>query len=288
MQVSSPAQHIPIMVDQVINNLVTDKNGCYIDATFGDGGHTKALLQHTDKDSLIVGIDRDSTAIARGRCTFSSEQRLILHHGQFSALPEIVQEFNREVNGILLDLGISSRQLDDGERGFSFLHDGPLDMRMDITKGIPLSDWLAKASQQDLTRVLADYGDEPKAATIARAIIDYRKKHKITTSSQLTALILKSKPRGEKIHPATRSFQSFRIFINQEIEELQQVLDAAPDILVTGGRLAVITFHSIEARLVKQLKSRMKDIYKSKPDRDELLANRRSRSSVLRILEKTV
>ncbi len=282
------AKHIPIMTDQVVEQLITESNGFYIDATFGQGGHTRALLENTDKDALILGIDRDSTAITRGRCLFATEQRLILRHGHFSALADIAQEFQREVNGILMDIGISSDQLDDAERGFSFSQNGPLDMRMDQESGMPLSEWLASASAADIAKVIKDFGEEPYADRIAAAIVDYRKSNSIVTTKQLSALIVNSQPRRplNKSHAATRSFQSLRIFINNEMEELRQGLNAAAGLLKNGGRLAVITFHSLEGRQVKDMKFGMKAVYKSKPDRSEILSNNRARSAVLRIMEK--
>ena len=282
--------HIPVMLNEVADKLITDKSGFYIDATFGDGGHTRALLENTTRDALILGIDRDSTAIARGRCIFDTEQRLILRHGKFSALAQIAHEFERKVSGILMDLGISSRQLDNPQRGFSFLEDGPLDMRMDAGEGMTVSQWLASASRQEITKVLTEFGEEPDAAKIAEAIIEYRGNNDIHSTSQLTALILRCKPKRTLggTHPATRVFQSFRIFINQEIQELKQALSGAVDILTSGGRLAVISFHSLEAREVKAIRPRLKMIYKIKPKRQETLINRRSRSAILRVLEKVV
>lgn len=282
-----PAKHIPIMTEQVIEHLITESNGFYIDATFGQGGHTRALLENTDKDALILGIDRDSTAIAKGRCTFATEQRLILRQGRFSALAEIVNEFKRDVSGILMDVGISSDQLEDAERGFSFSVDGPLDMRMDQTSGMPISEWLTTASAEDIAKILKEFGEEPYADKIAAAIVDYRKSNSIVSTKQLSALIVSCQPRRPlyKHHAATRSFQSLRIFINKELEELRQGLDAAADLLKEGGRLAVITFHSLEGRQAKSLTSRMKLICKAKPNRDEILSNRRSRSAILRVME---
>ncbi len=283
-----PAKHIPIMTDQVVEQLITNTSGFYIDATFGQGGHTRALLDSTDKDALILGIDRDSTAIARGRCLFATEQRLILRQGQFSALAEIVQEFKREVNGILMDVGISSDQLDNPERGFSFSSDGPLDMRMDQQDGIPLSKWLASASVHEIAKVIKEFGEEPYADKIAQAITDYRKTNQILSTKQLSALIVNSQPRRplNKHHAATKSFQSLRIFINNEMGELRQGLSAASSLLKHGGRLAVITFHSLEGRQVKALVAGLKVVYKTTPSKEEISTNNRARSAVLRVMEK--
>lgn len=282
------AKHIPIMTDQVVEQMITNTKGFYIDATFGQGGHTRALLDNTDEDALILGIDRDSTAIARGRCLFATEQRLVLRQGQFSALAEIVQEFKREVSGILMDVGISSDQLDNPERGFSFAADGPLDMRMDQQTGVPLSEWLANASVEEIAKVIKEFGEEPYADKIAKAIADYRKTNPIVSTKQLSALIVNSQPRRplNKHHAATKSFQSLRIFINNEMDELRQGLSAASSLLQQGGRLAVITFHSLEGRQVKTLMSGMKLIYKSLPSKDEIANNNRARSAVLRVMEK--
>lgn len=282
------AKHIPIMTGQVVEQLITNKNGFYIDATFGQGGHTRTLLENTDKDALILGIDRDSTAIVRGRCLFATERRLILRQGKFSTLADIASEFQREVNGILMDVGISSDQLDDAERGFSFTVDGPLDMRMDQQSGMPLSEWLATASVADIAKVIKDFGEEPYAEKIAAAIADYRRTNSIVSTKQLSALVVNSQPRRplNKHHAATKSFQSLRIFINNEMDELRQGLNAAAGLLKHGGRLAVITFHSLEGRQVKAIMSGMKLVHKSKPDRSELVSNNRARSAVLRVMEK--
>ena len=276
------------MVQEVVELLITNKDGFYIDATFGDGGHTQALLSHTSKDALILGIDRDPEAVERGLQRFAAEPKLIIKHGRFSSIDLVVDNIDREISGILMDVGISSCQLDDAERGFSFSVDGPLDMRMDKSTGEPVSAWLQKATLTELEKVLKEFGDEPHARSIAAAIIDYRKKYPITSTKQFAAIVVQAKPRSlaKRIHSATRSFQAVRIFINQEMQELQQGLTKAEEVLQPKGRLAVISFHSLEHRMVKSLTPKMKLIHKVKPSIEEVRANKRSRSSLLRVLEK--
>ena len=287
--------HTPIMLKEVVKFLITSFDGFYIDATFGGGGHTNALLQNTSKHALVLAIDQDSEAIKQGEIKFAKQPKLILRHGKFSAMDLFLEDIrrkkqhaNKEISGILMDLGISSCQMDNAARGFSFSVDGPLDMRMDRSQGMPFSVWLETAKAQDLEEILKNFGNEPRARLIARAIIDYRSKKSITRTKQLASIIVKALPRSpnNKIHPATRSFQAARIFVNQEIKELEDGLNKAVRILRPGGRLAVIGFHSLEHRLVKALGKKLKPIHKIMPTRAEVLANNRSRSSVLRVLEK--
>ena len=310
--------HIAVLLEEVVAQLPVKRDGLYVDATFGEGGHTRALLAHLEDSGRVIAIDRDATAIARGAENFSKEQkakRLFLRHGCFSQLENLVKDviaelpgnLNGEVDGILMDLGISSRQLDDPQRGFSFQEDGPLDMRMDqpedtkntrldigasngdTAQPLTAAAWLSRASEKELCRVLLEYGEERNASRIAKAIVLYRKDQPLLRTAQLAELIKKTiSPRRlmSKIHPATRSFQGLRIHINNEMEELRQALAAAAKLIKLDGRLAVITFHSLEAHEVKKCRPKFKEVCKVKPSQSEIKANRRSRSAILRVLRR--
>jgi 16S rRNA (cytosine1402-N4)-methyltransferase len=303
--------HRPVLLDQVLDALNIQSDGLYIDATFGRGGHTAALLERLGAQGQLLVFDKDPDALQFAADRFRGESRLIMHHGSFGNLGTVVLElgWQGKVGGVLLDLGVSSPQLDDAERGFSFLSEGPLDMRMNPQTGISASDWLAGASERHIADVLWRYGEERYSRRIARSIVAARDKAPITTTSQLAALIAAVIPGHEfKKHPATRSFQAIRIFINHELEDLQSVLPQVVEALAPGGRLAVISFHSLEDRIVKRFirdqqrgpqlppdlpvlpeeyKPRLKPVGKQiRADKLEVQNNPRARSAVLRVAER--
>jgi len=247
--------HRPVLLDQVLDALKIKSDGLYIDGTFGRGGHTAALLDRLGVQGQLLAFDKDPDALECAADRFRGESRLIMRHGSFGNLGTVVSElgWQGKVDGILLDLGVSSPQLDDAERGFSFLNEGPLDMRMNPQEGISAGEWLAGASERDIADVLWRYGEERCSRRIARTIVATRGDSPITTTSGLARLIAAAVPgRDFKKHPATRSFQAIRIFINHELEDLQSVLPQVVEVLAPGGRLAVISFHSLEDRIVKR------------------------------------
>lgn len=307
------AKHITVLLDEAVNGLFLKKEGIYVDGTFGRGGHSRHILQQLGENGRLIAIDRDPRAIETGQTLMKEDLRFSIIHGPFSGLAEYIKELGLagEIDGILLDLGVSSPQLDDAERGFSFMRDGPLDMRMDPTSGISAADWLAKADVDDIGWVLKTFGEERFAYRIARAIVADREQTPFLRTLQLAQLIERLCPKREKKkHPATRSFQAIRIYINSELEEIHKVLDGALDILAIGGFLSVISFHSLEDRIVKrfirkQEKGReypaglplteaqmqqgktLKSMAKAlKPSQLEIDENKRARSSVLRVAQK--
>lgn len=303
--------HQPVLLDTVVDALAIKPDGIYIDATYGRGGHARGILAALGDAGRLLVLDRDAAAVAAARAELGADRRVAIEHSSFAGLHTLVQRHGwlGRVNGLLLDLGVSSAQLDEAGRGFSFRHEGPLDMRMDQSTGMTAAQWLAKASRQDIARVLADYGEERHARRIARAIVEARQHAPIETTRQLASIITKASPSRERgKDPATRSFQAIRIHINSELEALQTCLDHSLDILAPGGRLAVISFHSLEDRLVKRfirnqargdslppdlpvpdvqhqptLRPVGKPVY---PGPQETRRNPRSRSAVLRIAEK--
>jgi 16S rRNA (cytosine1402-N4)-methyltransferase len=306
--------HISVMLNEAVDGLAIKGDGCFIDCTFGRGGHSSLILSKLSDDGRLIAIDRDLTAIAAAE-RFKTDKRFLIEHKGFAELSDIAEQhqLTGKVNGILLDLGVSSPQLDDAARGFSFMKDGPLDMRMDTSKGQTAAQWLAVADVEDITWVLRTFGEEKHAWRIANAIVDTRAQSPLTRTSELAQLIKKTAPQREiKKHPATRSFQAIRMYINSELEQIETVLSAALDVLAEGGRLVVISFHSLEDRLVKQFMkkhSQGKKVprglpiseeelnkgkklslvgRKSKPSKTEVEDNIRSRSSVLRIAERLV
>lgn len=303
--------HQPVMLEEVLQVLPLRAEGFYIDATFGRGGHSRALLAQLSPGARLVGIDRDPQAILAGQELERAEARFRIVAGRFDCLSEVVAQEARLLDGVLMDLGVSSPQLDDASRGFSFLRDGPLDMRMDPTSGQSAAQWLAKADEVDIADVLYRYGEEKKSRRLARAICQQRKQQPIVRTSQLAELIAQNIGRAEPgKHPATRSFQAIRIFINQELEALELALQQAVDVLAPGGRLAVISFHSLEDRIVKLLirdasgrapKGRgglplgdeqpvtLKPIGKVRyASEAEVRNNPRARSAIMRVAEKVV
>lgn len=307
------SQHITVLLHEAVEGLAIKPEGIYIDGTFGRGGHSRLILSQLAAQGRLIAIDRDPRAIAEANTIQDPRFRII--HSAFSALPEICQSLDLvgKVDGILLDLGVSSPQLDEAERGFSFMRDGPLDMRMDTTKGLSAAQWLAQVSVDDLAWVLKEFGEERFAKRIAQAVVSYNKSanEKITRTLQLAEIIAAAVPFKDKHkHPATRSFQAIRIFINSELDELEKALQSALSVLAPQGRLSIISFHSLEDRMVKQFMRKhskgeavpkglpileseltknipLKTIGKAiMPSEAEIAANSRSRSAVLRIAEK--
>ena len=247
--------HLPVLLAEALAALNLRPDGIYIDGTFGRGGHAKALLERLGPHGRLLALDRDPDAARCAAEQFSDDSRFTFVHTPFGRLAEVIdgQGWSRQVNGILLDLGVSSPQLDDAERGFSFRQDGPLDMRMDPLHGRSAADWLSRISEAELDRVLAEYGEERFHRRVARAIVSARQQTLLTTTAQLAALVATAVPTREPgQHPATRTFQAIRIAVNDELGELRTTLPQAVAALAPAGRLAVISFHSLEDRMVKQ------------------------------------
>lgn len=243
------------MLSEVLVGLDLKPDGIYVDGTFGRGGHAAAILQGLGPLGRLYAVDKDPQALQAARDRFAHDARFTIERGTFAMLEGLArsQEITGRVNGILLDLGVSSPQLDDPSRGFSFLNDGPLDMRMDPDTGPSAADWLASVGERELAEVLKTYGEERFAKRIARAILAARQLSPITTTAQLADIVSKANPAWEKHkHPATRAFQAIRIFINRELEDLRSVLEQTLAVLAPGGRLVVISFHSLEDRIVKR------------------------------------
>mgnify|MGYP003110509372 CR=1 FL=1 len=304
-------QHVSVLLEESIAALVIDPQGTYIDATFGRGGHTRALLQKLGESGRVIALDQDPQAIAAAEQI--DDPRFSIIHTPFSRLADVItqHQLDHQVTGILFDLGVSSPQLDDAERGFSFMRDGPLDMRMDTSRGETAAEWLNKASFDDIVYVLKVYGEERFARKIARAVVHDRDQEPFTRTKQLADLIGRVAPNKERHkHPATRSFQAIRIHINRELEQIEQALDASLRALKEDGRLVVISFHSLEDRIVKRFmrhhsqgkqvpaglplteaelnKDRSLQLVGKaiKPSEAELQHNPRARSSVLRIARR--
>ena len=299
--------HLPVLYAQVMEGLRVAGNGRYLDGTFGRGGHARGVLEQLGPGGRLLLMDKDPEAIAVAESTFGTDPRVTIRRGSFADLG--TWDLAREgLDGVLLDLGVSSPQLDVAERGFSFAKDGPLDMRMDPDSGESAAQWLARADEREIADVLFTYGEERQSRRIARTIVQRRAAQPLERTAQLADLIASVMPRGDsKIHPATRSFQAIRIFINRELADLETGLDAAHACLKPGGRLAVISFHSLEDRIVKQFIARhakapptnrrmpvvapfvptLRAIGDAtKADTAELAANPRARSAVLRVAEK--
>jgi len=289
------SSHEAVMVEEVLENLVFKNNGTYVDCTFGAGGHSLEILKKLDSLGSLVSFDKDIQATLNLSREFIGETRFKLINDSFSNIKKYFK--NDSIDGVLIDLGISSTQLDDAKRGFSFQSDGPLDMRIDATKGITARDWINGASKKEIEDVLWNLGEERASRKIARKIVYSREKKSIETTKDLTDLILNSVQTKSKKHPATNSFRAIRMFINNEIQELKEALEASGDLLRSGGRLAVISFHSMEDRIVKRffqgkdrVNSRVEFKYLKdkflKPGSQEILNNPRSRSAILRVAEK--
>ena len=304
-------EHQPVLSAEVITGLAIIPDGFYIDATFGRGGHSRLILQSLGPKGRLLAIDQDPAAISAAQAPpFASDQRFTIRQGSFSKLTDFVREqgWQGQVNGVLLDLGVSSPQLDDPQRGFSFRLAGPLDMRMNPQAGLSAANWLNKAQEADIAQVLREYGEERFAKRIAAAIVMARREKLLATTEELAAIVSKAVPFHEPgKHPATRSFQAIRIFVNQELTALQNCLEQCLPVLKIGGRLVVISFHSLEDRIVKEfmqsrargdvldkLPLRESQIVRSlrlvsrliRPTAEEVDSNPRARSARLRIAEK--
>ena len=314
---TEPFLHVSVLLNESIDGLAIKPDGIYMDGTFGRGGHSRTILSKLGENGRLYSIDRDPQAIAEAQKI--DDPRFTIIHGPFSNIAQYAQEYDLvgKVDGVLFDLGVSSPQLDDAERGFSFMKDGPLDMRMDPTSGMPVSEWLAQAELDDITWVIREFGEDKHARRIAKAIVAFREddqQEPLTRTTQLAKLISDAAPKSfkEKKHPATRTFQALRIYINSELEEIDTALKGAAEILSAEGRLSVISFHSLEDRMVKRFirkesqgpqvphglpltekeiqalgSANLKPIGKAiKPSKEEVEVNARSRSSVLRVAEK--
>ncbi|MDN5370672.1 MAG: rRNA (cytosine1402-N4)-methyltransferase [Shewanella sp.] len=304
--------HQSVLLQEAIDGLNIRPDGIYVDGTFGRGGHSRQILARLGSNGRLIAIDRDPQAIAAAQ-TLAEDPRFLIIHGGFGALARYIEELGLtgKIDGVLLDLGVSSPQLDDADRGFSFLRDGPLDMRMDNSKGQTAAEWLARADVEDMAWVFKTYGEEKNARHIARCIVADRDSTPFLRTKDLAALIERiTKHRERNKHPATRVFQAIRIYINSELEQIQQALDGALTVLAPAGRLSVISFHSLEDRLVKRFMRRysqeeevpyglpiteaqlqqgrkLKTLGKAiKPSDAELDVNARARSSVLRLAER--
>jgi len=252
-------EHTPVLLEEVLDGLALRADGRYCDATFGRGGHSGAILRRLGPDGRVIAVDRDPQAVAAGRERFGAEPRLTLLRGSFGRLEELVRAAGvaGELDGVLLDLGVSSPQLDEAARGFSFMQDGPLDMRMDHESGQSAAQWLARAPEREIADVLHRLGEERFARRIARAIVARRAQAPLERTRELAGLIAANVPTREPgKHPATRSFQAIRIHVNRELEEIEAMLPQALRLLAPGGRLCVIGFHSLEDRLVKRFVQR--------------------------------
>ena len=302
-------QHVTVLLNEAVAALAPRENGVYVDGTFGRGGHSRLILSRLGPTGRLFAFDRDPAAQAS---IPTDDSRFELIHESFGGMAEALARRNvDQVDGVLLDLGVSSPQLDDPDRGFSFRHDGPLDMRMDTTRGISAEEWLATAPEEEIREVIREYGEERFAKQIARAIVAARQRGRIRRTGELASLVgeaVRTREPGQ--HPATRSFQAIRIFINQELEELQIVLPQCVKLLKPEGRLVVISFHSLEDRIVKRFiaheakadhlperlpvragevnVARLAAVGKAvKPSDAEVSANPRSRSAIMRIAERT-
>ena len=247
-------RHITVLLDEAVEGLAVRPDGCYLDGTFGRGGHSRLILQKLGPDGHLLGFDKDPLAIATGEALAAEDGRFVVVQRSFAELGEevVVRGLAGRVNGILLDLGVSSPQLDDAARGFSFLNDGPLDMRMDPTRGLSAAQWIASAPEEEIARVFKEYGEERFAKRMARAVVLRRAEQPFERTADLAQVLTVANPAWEKgKNPATRAFQGLRIHINNELGDLERGLDAALEALEVGGRLVVISFHSLEDRIVK-------------------------------------
>lgn len=304
-------EHTPVLAAEALEGLALEADGYYVDATFGRGGHSALILQALGREGRLLALDRDPQAIEAGRRRFADEVRLTLVHASFEELGPLVRAHaqDRPCRGVLFDLGVSSPQLDDPRRGFSFRADGPVDMRMDPTRGEPVSAWLARAGIDEIRQVIASFGEERFARRVAQAIVAARREEPITGTAQLAALVAGAvRTREPGKHPATRTFQALRMYINDELGQLERGLTGALEALSPGGRLAVISFHSLEDRAVKRFLQRESQVdpalrrlpvvpagaqprlkligRKTRPTEAELERNPRSRSALLRVAER--
>ena len=310
---SAQFSHITVLLDEAVNALAMRPAGCYVDGTFGRGGHSRLILKQLDESGRLLGFDKDPLAIATGLELQQQDPRFSIVQRSFAEMDAELQQRQvlAAVDGVLLDLGVSSPQLDDAERGFSFMHDGPLDMRMNPAEGISAAQWVAEVSAEEMARVFKEYGEERFAKRMANAVVARRQLQSFTRTADLAAVLTEANPAWEKgKNPATRAFQGMRIHLNNELADLEQGLEAALASLKVGGRLVVISFHSLEDRIVKQF---MRRLAKGEADQmprhlpiipekfdpilkvigkpqyagaDELKANPRARSAVMRVAEK--
>ncbi|BAO43495.1 16S rRNA (cytosine(1402)-N(4))-methyltransferase RsmH [Thiolapillus brandeum] len=304
--------HRPVLFEEAIEAMNIQPDSCCMDGTFGRGGHSGAILERLGEQGCLIALDKDESAIDYGRKKFPGESRLHLVHSSFAALKGVAEEFSMvgKVHGVLLDLGVSSPQLDEPARGFSFQQEGPLDMRMDRSSGMSAAQWLATAEEKEIARVLWEFGEERFSRRIARAIVEQRSTEPLHSTLQLANLIRQASPVKERHkHPATRSFQAIRIHVNRELDDLREGLRQAVEVLATGGRLVVISFHSLEDRIVKRFmreQSRGDVIPRGVPvlqkdlkpgmlklvgkavraGKRELEENPRARSAIMRVAEK--
>lgn len=310
---TSNYRHITVLLDEAVEGLAVRASGCYLDGTFGRGGHSRLILEKLGSDGRLLGFDKDPLAIATGNALAAEDGRFVVVQRSFAELAdELAQrDLAGKVSGILLDLGVSSPQLDDAERGFSFMHDGPLDMRMNPDAGVSAAEFIASAAEEEIARVFKEYGEERFAKRMARAVVLRRAEQPFERTSDLAQVLTVANPAWEKgKNPATRAFQGLRIYINNELGDLESGLDAALESLEVGGRLVVISFHSLEDRIVKlfmrkHAKGEMDTLPRDLPiipkafeprlkligkpvfaSEAELAANPRSRSAVMRIAEK--
>jgi 16S rRNA (cytosine1402-N4)-methyltransferase len=304
-------QHTTVLLREAIDALVTSPSGVYVDGTFGRGGHSRLLLERLAPAGRVVALDRDPAAVAAASAgaTRVDDPRFSIHHANFADMPTLLASLGIDkVDGVLLDLGVSSPQIDDPARGFSFRFDGPLDMRMDPTRGESAADFLARADERTLAEVIRDYGEERFAVQIAKAVVARREGgHPVRTTAELSQLVARAvRTREAGQDPATRTFQALRIFVNAELEALEQALTVALALLKPQGRLAVIAFHSLEDRIVKTFIAResrsefdrrapfaaprpvrLNAVARIKPSAQEIAGNPRSRSAILRVAERT-
>lgn len=310
---TSSYRHITVLLDEAVEALAVRAGGCYLDGTFGRGGHSRLILERLGPDGRLLGFDKDPQAIATGNALAAEDGRFVVVQRSFAELGEeaAARGLAGKVDGVLLDLGVSSPQLDDAERGFSFLNDGPLDMRMNPDAGTSAAQFIATASADEIARVFKEYGEERFAKRMARAVVERREQKSFERTADLAAVLTEANPAWERgKNPATRAFQGLRIYVNNELGDLERGLDAALETLAVGGRLVVISFHSLEDRIVKQFMKRQAKGEADKLPRDlpiipkafeprlkllgkpiyagdaELKANPRSRSAVMRVAEK--
>jgi 16S rRNA (cytosine1402-N4)-methyltransferase len=296
--------HAPVLFQECLDALAIKPDGVYMDGTFGRGGHSAGILAKLNDQGRLIAFDQDAQAIAFGQARFADDRRVRFVHANFA---EVAQQLVEPVDGILLDLGVSSPQLDNADRGFSFMQKGPLDMRMNTTAGLTLAERLAQTSLEELAWVLKAYGEEKFARRIATAVLAAQQAGRLTDTLSLSEVIAQAQPVKDKYkHPATRSFQALRIWVNDELGVLQRVLSDAIDQLKPGGRLAVISFHSLEDRLVKQFfrdqsrgryddalrqvvtEPKVRGLGKVFPSLVETEQNPRSRSAILRVVERLI
>ena len=306
---ASDYRHITVLLDEAVEQLALRADGCYVDGTFGRGGHSRLILEGLGAQGRLLGFDKDPLAIATGNALAAEDGHFVVVQRSFADLGEeaVARGLVGKVDGLLLDLGVSSPQLDDAERGFSFLNDGPLDMRMNPDAGISAAQFIASASADEIARVFKEYGEERFAKRMARAVVERRELKPFERTADLAQVLTDANPAWEKgKKPATRAFQGLRIHVNNELGDLERGLDAALETLAVGGRLVVISFHSLEDRIVKQFIAkhskevydrrapfaapqpmRLKALERIKPSEAEVEANARARSAVMRVAERT-